>query len=139
MKLKDIFQTFIDGILSTNLEDKKEHTDRKYLQDMLTSLANNAEDIVHEPKNDKSGLGAPDFLISKNGCTLGYIENKKIDEDLDKTINSAQIKKYTQLTDNLIITNYIEYIWLYKGEVISRETLCYKTDLQKTKIQNIRR
>ncbi len=40
-----------------------------------------------------------------------------------------KIEKYKKLSDNLLITNYIEFIWL-KGNETFRETLCKITDLQ---------
>ncbi len=57
-------------------------------------------------------FGVPDFRISHNDSMLGYIETKKLGENLEKILKTEQIKKYTELSKNLIITNYTEFIWL---------------------------
>ena len=60
------------------------------------------------------------------------VENKKIDESLDKILKSEQIKKYQQLSDNILMTNYLEWIWLNKG-AIQRATLCSVSDVARKK------
>ncbi len=79
-------------------------------------------------------FGVPDFRISHNNTMLGYIETKKTEENLDKTLKSEQIKKYRELSQNLIITNYLEFVWI-KGDMIHRETLCYLSDIENKKFQ----
>ncbi|TLD81207.1 hypothetical protein [Helicobacter trogontum] len=60
--------------------------------------------IIHEPNNDKEGRGAPDFLITKESLVLGYIENKRINTDLDSVAQSAQIQKYFTLGQILVLS-----------------------------------
>lgn len=79
-------------------------------------------------------FGIPDFRIFNDGFAIGYIETKKQDENLDKILKTEQIKKYIELSQNLIVTNYLEFIWL-KNDVIQRENLCYLSDLDNKKFQ----
>ena len=86
--------------------------------------------VIHEPKRDETGKGAPDFKFKTNDeRILGYLENKKTTENLDQILKSEQIAKYKQLSGNLILTNYLEWIWLKDGVITKRETLCYLSDV----------
>lgn len=44
-------------------------------------------------------------------------------------LQSAQLAKYRQLSGNLILTDYLEWIWIRAGHIIKRETLCYPSDV----------
>lgn len=68
------------------------------------SLPNANIKIIHEPNNDKEDRGALDFLITKESLVLGYIENKRINTDLDAVAQSAQIQKYFTLGQNIILS-----------------------------------
>jgi hypothetical protein len=57
------------------------------------------------------------------------VENKQIGENLDKVLRSDQIKRYRELSDNIILTDYLHFIWIGKNG-IQRETLCHATDLE---------
>jgi hypothetical protein len=63
------------------------------------------------------------------------LENKKIGEDLDDVLKSDQIRKYKTLTDNLILTDYIRWIWIYKDKIIKDIRLCEKTLLENKNIK----
>lgn len=138
----EMFDTYLRELKKHSLSDITEHSHRPVLQGLLESIAkdkNKKIKILHEPKRHAE-LGSPDFKISINESIIGYIENKKIDEDLDKVLKSDQLKKYKELSDNILLTNYIEWIWIRKGEVLQRENLCYKTDIEskKFKLDNTR-
>ncbi|ABF82190.1 putative methylase, partial (plasmid) [Borrelia hermsii DAH] len=136
---KNIFQEYINNLKSTVIEDKTELTDRVHLEKLLDKLKPSSKiQIQHEPKRHKEGLGAPDFIIRNNGNIIGYIEVKKIEQNLDDTLKSPQIEKYKQLSNNILLTNYIEFIWIKNGNLNLREVLVFKTDLEKnnTKIDN---
>jgi hypothetical protein len=112
-----IINEYIHEILK--IKDQTEYSGRTFLQNLLTHFAQAYNvDIVQEPKRDIGGKGAPDFKFLLQGIDIGYLENKKIGEDLDIVLNSEQIKKYINLTDNLILTDYLRWIWIYKGEVV---------------------
>jgi len=94
-----------------------EHTYRTHFENLLNQVKLNKNiKITHEPKRIK-GFGAPDFRIEKSGAITGYIETKKPDENLEKIRKSAQIKKYLNLSDNLILTNYKKFMLFKDGDL----------------------
>ena len=124
-----------------------EHSLRADLQNLLKNIAINIDfDILNEPKLQNSSSLAntmggnedcinlksrPDFEISKDGAIIGYIETKKCTSNLDEVLKSDQIKKYKQLTENLILTNYNRFIWLCadkdnkkSNNIVADITLC---------------
>lgn len=126
------FKDYFDAIKTLDVKDSTEHTLRTALENLLNAVirAENAGiKVIHEPKKDKSGKGAPDFKFKINEAILGYLENKKIDENLDQILKSKQIAKYKQLSGNIILTNYLEWVWLRDGNILGRETLCYQNDV----------
>lgn len=125
---------YIANLKSTTLEEKTEYTDREYLSILFNNLKPNSDiTIQHEPKRSKKGFGSPDYVIRVNKSIVGYIEVKRIEQNLDETLKSDQIKKYKELSDNIILTNYIEFILIRSKEVIEREVLIFKSDLEKPK------
>ena len=97
--------------------------------------------VLHEGKRI-GNFGVPDFRISFNDSMLGYIEAKKTEENLDKILKSEQIKKYRELSENLIVTNYLEFVWIkddtsapLSNPMIQRETLCYISDIENKKFK----
>ncbi len=99
-----------------------EHTYRTCFENLLNQIKPDQNiNITHEPKR-KKGFGAPDFRIEKSGAITGYIETKKPDENLEKIRKSAQIKKYLNLSDNLILTNYKKFMLFKDGELTP---ICY--------------
>ncbi len=111
--------------------DRTEHNYRTPFENLLSTIKpNNYINIIHEPKR-KQGFGAPDFLIEKSDAIIGYIETKQIDENLNKILKSPQLKRYLSISDNLILTNYHEFILIKDGKVLDRATLCYSTDIEK--------
>jgi hypothetical protein len=125
----EAFKAYFDQIKKHDVQDSTEHTLRPALDHLLKSLAGDQVKVIHEPKRDPTGKGAPDFKFKTNECILGYLENKNIGESLDQFLKSEQIVKYRKLRDNLILTNYLEWIWLKDGEIAKRETLCYLSDV----------
>ena len=130
------FDRYLLALRKTPVDEKTEHTDRAALQALLQSLADEGAGgaaVQHEPKRviDK---GAPDFKITKTGLILGYVENKAIGENLDKVLKSDQIKRYKSLSQNIILTDYLHFIWINKDGV-QRETLCHATDLESPKFR----
>ena len=137
------FETYFKSLQSHNVNDITEHSHRPALEDLLESLAGKKINILHEPKREGK-FGSPDFKITHTESIIGYVENKKIEENLDKTIKSDQIKKYQSLSDNILLTNYIDWIWMKEGKIQQRETLCFLTDIEnkrakldKTKVDTV--
>lgn len=130
--MSDLFAPYFEAIKELDVSEATEHTLRGPLENLLKSLAARADStiaVIHEPKRDANRLGAPDFKFKVHEAILGYLENKKIDESLDSVLQSTQIAKYKQLSNNIVVTNYLEWVWLQDGHIAKRETLCYRSDV----------
>lgn len=123
------FEKYFKQLQSQRIDSITEHSHRSSLQQLLESLAENNIRVLHEPKRE-ANFGSPDYKITHLESIIGYIENKKIDENLDKVLKSDQIKKYKALSDNILITNYIEWIWIKEGNIQQRAALCFLSDLE---------
>lgn len=130
------FDIYVRALAGTPLDAKTEHTDRGALELLLQAAASAADTklgVQHEPKRDKGGGGSPDFKVKRDARIVGYVEVKTIDEALAKIIRSDQIKKYQKLSNNLLITDYLEFIWLKDGET-QRARLAHSEDLSGRKL-----
>ena len=130
--MMDLLKPYFNAIKSLDAAEATEHTLRGALETLLNAIAadeNLNVTVIHEPKRDKTKLGAPDFKIKLNEAILGYLETKPIGENLDTVLKSDQIAKYKRLSGNLILTDYLEWLWLKDGRIINRETLCYPSDV----------
>lgn len=123
------FDKYFKTLQGHSLDSITEHSHRSALQQLLENLAGSKIKILHEPKREGK-FGSPDFKITKAESIIGYVENKSVNENLDKVLKSDQIKKYQSLSDNILITNYAEWIWIKEGKVLKREILCYRTDIE---------
>ena len=101
-----------------------EHTHRPALKTLL-EFVHDGVTATNEPTRIE--CGAPDYSISFNGLTIGYIEAKDIGVSLDaierdanrKNPNSAngrQLRRYRDALPSLIFTNYAEFRWYVNGE-----------------------
>lgn len=126
------FDSYLKELCATPLREHTEHTGRTALENFLKTVAAASGDgrvsVQQEPKREKD-KGAPDFKISRQGMILGYVETKPVGENLDRVLKSAQLKKYRSLSDNILLTDYLHFIWINKDS-IQRETLCHATDLE---------
>ncbi len=98
--------------------EKNELTHRPSLYNLLDGLKKNFNKefkIEHEPKKDKQG-GQPDFRVSYQGLNIGYIENKRVGTNLSQLLKSDQILKYLELNPNLMLTDYLNFMWVGKDE-----------------------
>ncbi|RVZ16817.1 DNA methyltransferase [Helicobacter pylori] len=115
-----MLKEYLEGIKDITHESN-ELTHRTFLQNLLKNLKDNFNKefkIEHEPKKDKQG-GQPDFRISYQGLNIGYIENKRVGTDLRKIVESEkgkQILKYLELNPNLMLTDYLNFMWVGKDE-----------------------
>jgi len=128
------FTAYFHALQAANLAEMTEHSLRPELKTLLSTVAAAVDAqiaILHEGKREGK-FGAPDFKISRIHNIIGYVENKKIGEPLENIIKSDQIKKYQQLSDNILITNYLEWVWLNHGN-IQRETLCDLANVEQKK------
>lgn len=124
--MTSIFQGYIKELQKQKLTEITEHSHRAALETLLNDVANDIAiqetNILHEPKRQGKN-GSPDFMISTKEGIIGYVENKKITQNLNETILSEQIEKYKKLSKNLLLTNYIEFAWLKGEEVFLWKTL----------------
>ena len=132
--MTEIINNYLNSIKNMSEKDK-EHTHRSALQILLNetkdATGNGRIKIIHEPNNDKEGRGAPDFRFEINSLIVGYIENKRVNANLDEIIKSEQIKKYLELSDNIIITDYLRFIRIDKnGNITSEVRLCELSELK---------
>ncbi len=112
-----MLKEYLEGIKDLTPESN-ELTHRSFLQNLLNRLKddfNKEFKIEHEPNRDKQG-GQPDFRISYQGLNIGYIENKKAGTDLNQLLKSDQILKYLELNPNLMLTDYLNFMWVGKDE-----------------------
>ena len=99
------FQTYLSELRHAYEGGGTEHTGRHSLETLLNAAADEkaaGARVQHEPKN------------------------------LDKVLKSNQIKRYRELSDNILLTDYLHFAWINK-EGIQRETLCHATDLENPK------
>lgn len=92
-------------------------TEHSY-RDLLSSLVKSMADVsvINEPTREK--FGAPDYIVSKKGIPIGYMEAKDIgDPDLaGKKKNREQFNRYKESLDNIIFTDYLTFHRYRKGE-----------------------
>lgn len=140
-----MLKKYLNEIQGISPQDK-EHTYRTHLQNFLESLKESlmlenktlqSLTIKHEPNNDKEGRGAPDFLIQNQGLIIGYIENKRVNADLDSVAQSPQIEKYLRLSDNLMLTDYLRFCLVRKdskgkAQIVQERRICDLSQLKAT-------
>ncbi|GAA7602328.1 DNA methyltransferase [Helicobacter pylori] len=114
-----MLKEYLESIKDLTLE-KNELTHRLFLHNLLDKLKNHFNKefkIEHEPKRDQASQ--PDFRVSFQGLSIGYIENKRAGTDLRKIVESEknkQILKYLELNPNLMLTDYLNFVWVGKDE-----------------------
>ncbi len=97
--------------------EKNELTHRPSLYNLLNRLKdhfNKEFKIEHEPKKEQGSQ--PDFRVSFQGLNIGYIENKRAGANLSQLLKSDQIRKYLELNPNLMLTDYLNFMWVGKDE-----------------------
>ncbi len=111
-----MLKEYLEGIKNITLESN-ELAHRRSLHNLLDSLKDNFNKefkIEHESR-EKQG-GQPDFRISYQGLNIGYIENKRVGTNLSRLLKSDQILKYLELNPNLMLTDYLNFVWVGKDE-----------------------
>ncbi|MGL2754945.1 type ISP restriction/modification enzyme [Helicobacter pylori] len=100
-----------------DLTEDNELTHRPSLYNLLNRLKDNFNKefkIEHEPKREQGSQ--PDFRVSFQGLNIGYIENKRAGVNLSQLLKSDQIRKYLELNPNLMLTDYLNFMWVGKDE-----------------------
>ena len=82
------------------------------LQNLLKALLPDVT-VIHEPKS--VACGRPDYLLTRNKLTLGYVEAKDLGARLDDDRHKEQFDRYRKALENMIFTNYLEF-QLWRGD-----------------------
>jgi len=116
--IKEKFQTAIAN----------EHTLRTDLENLLNTFKPDDIKILQEAKKEEYEEGTPDFKVFRRidpkeqltyNLLIGYIETKKLNENLNKIRETNQIKKYLEVSPNIILTDYNRFIHLSYDKVVS--------------------
>ena len=91
-----------------------EHTHRPMLKTLLEALDPKLT-ATNEPK--QIACGAPDYILTRGGFTVGYIEAKDVGKSLNEVERSDQLKRYRSALSNLVLTDYLEFRWYVDGEL----------------------
>ncbi|MCQ2910341.1 N-6 DNA methylase, partial [Helicobacter pylori] len=97
--------------------EKNELTHRLFLHNLLDGLKdhfNKEFKIEHEPERKQGSQ--PDFRVSFQGLNIGYIENKRVGTNFKRLLKSDQVLKYLELNPNLMLTDYLNFVWVGKDE-----------------------
>ncbi|MDR1985475.1 MAG: hypothetical protein LBP88_00705, partial [Treponema sp.] len=101
-----------------------EHSYRPALKSLLENITLGLT-VTNEPKH--IACGAPDYIITKAGIPLGYIEAKDIPAGIDNKRSKEQFDRYKQSLGNLIITNYLTFQLFVEGELLVSVSLANET------------
>lgn len=93
-----------------------EHTYRLSLKTLIESFDSEIT-AINEPQ--RRTFGAPDYVIRRRDIPLGYIEAKDIGR-LEKASKreKEQKKRYLEALANLVYTDYMEFHWYVRGELV---------------------
>ncbi|MGK0255870.1 MAG: putative helicase [Arcobacteraceae bacterium] len=116
-------QTYLNNcnrLLQTG--NAREHSYRGDLQELLNQIINDNDIIVTNEPARIVDVGAPDYSITRKDIPIGYVEAKDIGaQDLDgKKINKEQFDRYKNALDNLIITDYLDFLFYKNGELVQK-------------------
>lgn len=108
--------------LQNNLTRGSERTHYPALKNLVDSGMLGIITTIEEKGNQ---AGIPDFTVRKNDNLVGYVEAKKIGENLDKIEETEQLQRYfeSSIGENLILTNYLEFRWYLDGKLQLKTTL----------------
>jgi hypothetical protein len=101
--------------------DATEHTHRPALQALMEASLPGLE-ATNEPKTQQRE-NKPDYVIRRHNVVIGCVEAKDVGLDLKRVIKSAQIKRYLEALPNLIVTNYLDFVWFVEGKETLRVSL----------------
>ncbi len=129
------FQYYLQQ-LKQNLKKGSERSHYYALKSLIDSALIGIAAVVEERGNN---VGIPDFtirrnknIIGSNESIIGYIEAKKIGDDLNKIQNYEQVQRYLDsfVGQNLILTNFLEFRLFRDGKLYLFGTLGNLTNNQ---------
>lgn len=118
-------EQYLDNINKRfKLGNATEHTFRGDLQQLLESLIPTIR-ATNEPK--RQSCGAPDYILTRNGIPVGFVEAKDLgDGDLagtKKAGNKEQFDRYKAALPNIIFTDYIDFHFYRNGEFTTKVSI----------------
>lgn len=132
------FDDYLKKLRETPLDKHTEYTGRSALEALLERFAREASQKGLKVHQETKGgeQGRPDFMVARAGMILGYVEVKEIGENLDKILKTDQIKRYCKLSDNIIVSDYLQFLWIDKtAKVRARAVLAFPSDLEGRKLR----
>lgn len=97
-----------------------EHSYRPALKQLIENACVGVT-AVNDPRREE--CGAPDYVVLGVGQPIGYIETKDIDKDIAHEEKSEQLTRYRHSLENLILTNFVDFRWYLKGELVKEVRL----------------
>ena len=94
----------------------REHSYRGDLQSLLETMLDNVL-VTNEPA--RIDCGAPDYILTRKGIPVGYMEAKDIGEPLKGKKHKEQFDRYKESLPNLIITDYLDFHLYREGELVT--------------------
>ena len=94
--------------------DATEHTHRSALKSLIESAAPGLL-ATNEPKATQRE-NKPDYIVRRDSSVIGFVEAKDVDKSLKSTLKTNQLKRYLEALPNLLLTNYLDFIWFVGGE-----------------------
>ena len=138
MKERDAIGDYLEEIENIRDDNATEFTYRTPLENLLRAL-NPKVGVVQEPSR-RTGIGAPDFRIShETGAVIGYVECKKPGDNLHDLAKSAQVKKYKNLSPNILLTDYWNFYLLQDGASLPPVSLYDKTAKERQEAEDLLR
>jgi hypothetical protein len=119
--MKSPYDSYLSSLAKTRASAESagardlEHQHRPALKLLLEAILPDVN-AVNEP--GKIEFGAPDFALIKSKFPIGYVETKRLGEDLNAVVAGEQLKRYFGYA-NLILTNYLEFRFYKHGEAYS--------------------
>jgi len=136
-----MFQEYFENIQRDYLSDSdsSEHSYRTYLQNLLNRFVlekTNRELIIKHEPTAHSTKSRPDFKVTTSfQLTIGLIETKKIGTELSKLLSSEQLERYNNLSENIILTDYLSFYLLKNGEIVFDSWVCREYQLEKKRFK----
>jgi hypothetical protein len=100
-----------------DLGDASEGTHRPAFASFIESLA---PKIIASNEPSHTKVGAPDFNVWRDKLLIGHIECKDEGGDLHAVLKTDQLKRYLANLPNLILTDYLNFIWFREGKQIDK-------------------
>ncbi len=94
----------------------REHSYRGDLQVLLEEML---DDVLVTNEPSRIECGAPDYILTRKGIPVGYMEAKDIGEPLEGKKHKEQFDRYKDSLPNLIFTDYLNFHLYREGEFIT--------------------